>query len=114
MQRASASDETNAIASEFDAYRAQQTEVVASLRARVAELQSEMAAAAAAGGQYRLTVDLKACTVSDDAGFSRSFTVDPFRRQCLLEGLDDIALSLRHTDEVAAWEAVHGLPAVSG
>ena len=82
--------------------------------ADVEELFKRAAAAAAAGGQYRLTVDLKACTVSDDAGFSRSFTVDPFRRQCLLEGLDDIALSLRHTDEVAAWEAVHGLPAVSG
>jgi 3-isopropylmalate/(R)-2-methylmalate dehydratase small subunit len=82
--------------------------------ADVEELFKRAAAAAAAEAQYRLTVDLKACTVSDDAGFSRSFTVDPFRRQCLLEGLDDIALSLRHTDEVAAWEAAHGLPAVSG
>ena len=82
--------------------------------ADVEELFKRVSAAAATGSQYRLTVDLKACTVSDDAGFSRSFTVDPFRRQCLLEGLDDIALSLRHTDEVAAWEAAHGLPAVSG
>jgi 3-isopropylmalate/(R)-2-methylmalate dehydratase small subunit len=82
--------------------------------ADVEELFKRVSAAAATGSQYRLTVDLKACTVSDDAGFSRSFTVDPFRRQCLLEGLDDIALSLRHTDEVAAWEAAHGLAAVSG
>jgi 3-isopropylmalate/(R)-2-methylmalate dehydratase small subunit len=82
--------------------------------ADVEELFKRAAAAAAAGGQYRLTVDLKACTVFDDAGFLRSFTVDPFRRQCLLEGLDDIGLSLRHTDEVAAWESAHGLPAVSG
>ena len=82
--------------------------------ADVEELFKRVSAAAATGSQYRLTVDLKACTVSDDVGFSRSFTVDPFRRQCLLEGLDDIALSLRHTDEVAAWEAAHGLPAVSG
>ena len=80
----------------------------------VEELFKRATAAAAAGGQYRLTVDLKACTVSDEAGFSRSFTVDPFRRQCLLEGLDDIGLSLRHTDEIAAWESAHGLPAVSG
>jgi len=82
--------------------------------ADVDELFRRAAAAAAAGGQYRMTVDLQACTVSDDAGFSRSFTVDPFRRQCLLEGLDDIGLSLRHTDEIGAWEAAHGLPAVSG
>ncbi len=82
--------------------------------ADVEELFKRVSAATATGSQYRLTVDLKACTVSDDVGFSRSFTVDPFRRQCLLEGLDDIALSLRHTDEVAAWEAAHGLPAVSG
>jgi 3-isopropylmalate/(R)-2-methylmalate dehydratase small subunit len=80
----------------------------------VEELFKRVSSAAATGSQYRLTVDLKACTVSDDVGFSRSFTVDPFRRQCLLEGLDDIALSLRHTDEVAAWEAAHGLPAVLG
>jgi 3-isopropylmalate/(R)-2-methylmalate dehydratase small subunit len=72
------------------------------------------AAAAAGGGQYRLHVDLRECSVKDDAGFSRSFTVDPFRRQCLLEGLDDIGLSLRHVDEIAAWEAAHGLPPVTG
>ncbi|MFM9057995.1 MAG: 3-isopropylmalate dehydratase small subunit [Planctomycetaceae bacterium] len=77
--------------------------------ADVAELFRRAAAAAAAGGQYRLHVDLRACTVADDAGFSRSFTVDPFRRQCLLEGLDDIGLSLRHTDAIAAWESAHGL-----
>jgi 3-isopropylmalate/(R)-2-methylmalate dehydratase small subunit len=77
--------------------------------ADVAELFRRAAAAAAAGRQYRLHVDLRACTVADDAGFSRSFTVDPFRRQCLLEGLDDIGLSLRHTDAIAAWEQAHGL-----
>jgi len=82
--------------------------------ADVAELFRRVAAATAAGGQYRLHVDLRECRVNDDAGFSRSFTVDPFRRQCLLEGLDDIGLSLRHADEIAAWEAAHGLPAVVG
>ena len=82
--------------------------------ADVDELFRRAAAAAAAGGQYRLTVDLRACTVSDDAGFSRPFTVDPFRRQCLLEGLDDIGLTLRHVDAIGAWERAHGLAAVSG
>jgi len=69
--------------------------------------------AAGQGGQYRLTVDLRGCTIRDDAGFSRSFTVDPFRRQCLLEGLDDIGLSLRHASEITAWETAHGLPAAA-
>jgi 3-isopropylmalate/(R)-2-methylmalate dehydratase small subunit len=82
--------------------------------ADVAELFRRAGAASAAGGQYRLHVDLRACTVSDDAGFSRAFTVDPFRRQCLLEGLDDIGLTLRHIDEIAAWERAHGLPAAAG
>jgi len=80
----------------------------------VAELFRRAAAAAATGGQYRLHVDLRAGTVADDAGFSRSFTVDPFRRQCLLEGLDDIGLTLRHVDRISAWEAAHGLPATAG
>jgi 3-isopropylmalate/(R)-2-methylmalate dehydratase small subunit len=68
-------------------------------------------AAEAAGRPYRLHVDLPACTVSDDAGFSRSFTVDPFRKRCLLEGLDDIGLSLQHVDKIAAWEAAHAASA---
>jgi 3-isopropylmalate/(R)-2-methylmalate dehydratase small subunit len=78
--------------------------------ADVEELFRRTAEAAAAGGQYRLHVDLGGCTVADDAGFSRPFVVDPFRRHCLLEGLDDIGLSLQHVDRVAAWEAAHGLP----
>ena len=82
--------------------------------ADVDELFRRAAAAAAAGGQYRLTIDLHACTVADDAGFGRSFVVDPFRRQCLLEGLDDIGLTLRQVDAIAAWEQVHGLPPVAG
>ncbi|MFM1904137.1 MAG: hypothetical protein RLZZ440_2037 [Planctomycetota bacterium] len=80
--------------------------------ADVDELFRRAAAAAAAGQPYRLKVDLRECTVSDDAGFSRGFAVDPFRRQCLLEGLDDIALSLRHADEITAWESAHGLPPI--
>ncbi|MFM9197329.1 MAG: 3-isopropylmalate dehydratase small subunit [Planctomycetia bacterium] len=70
------------------------------------------AGAAESGGKpYRLHVDLRACTVADDAGFSRTFTVDPFRRRCLLEGLDDIGLSLQHADKIAAWEAAHAIAA---
>jgi 3-isopropylmalate/(R)-2-methylmalate dehydratase small subunit len=80
----------------------------------VDELFGRASVAAREGGQYRLRVDLHACTVADDAGFTRSFAVDPFRRQCLLEGLDDIGLSLRHADEITAWEAAHGLQPAGG
>jgi 3-isopropylmalate/(R)-2-methylmalate dehydratase small subunit len=68
----------------------------------------------AASPGYRLHIDLREGKVQDDAGFAASFTVDPFRRQCLLEGLDDIGLSFRHTDAIAAWEAAHGQPAAGG
>jgi len=72
------------------------------------------AAAEAGGAPYRLTVDLTAGEVRDADGFVRSFSVDPFRRTCLLEGLDNIALSLKHVDAIPAWEAAHGLAAVGG
>jgi 3-isopropylmalate/(R)-2-methylmalate dehydratase small subunit len=54
---------------------------------------------------YRLTVDLEKCEVRDDSGFAASFSVDPFRRRCFLEGLDDIGLTLQHESEIAAYEA---------
>ncbi len=79
----------------------------------VAELFQRASAAAAAGKTYSLEVDLRECEVRDDAGFVRSFEVDPFRRKCLLEGLDDIGLTLAYADAIAAWEATHGLPPVA-
>jgi 3-isopropylmalate/(R)-2-methylmalate dehydratase small subunit len=82
--------------------------------ADVDELFRRAAAAEAAGRPYRLTVDLRACEIRDDAGFVRTFSVDPFRRTCLLEGLDHIGLSLKHVDSIAAWEAVHGLSPAGG
>jgi 3-isopropylmalate/(R)-2-methylmalate dehydratase small subunit len=54
---------------------------------------------------YRLTVDLEKLEVRDDAGFSASFTMEDFNRRCLLEGLDDIGLTLQHEAEIAAYEA---------
>lgn len=54
---------------------------------------------------YRATVDLEKLQVRDDSGFSASFTMDDFNRRCLLEGLDDIGLTLQHEAEIAAYEA---------
>ncbi len=53
---------------------------------------------------YKLTVDLEKCTVSDESGFSAKFDIDPFRRHCLLNGLDDIGLTLRYEEQIAAFE----------
>jgi 3-isopropylmalate/(R)-2-methylmalate dehydratase small subunit len=54
---------------------------------------------------YRLTIDLERRAVEDESGFRAVFEIDDFRRQCLLEGLDDIALTLRREAEIRAYEA---------
>jgi len=54
----------------------------------------------------RLTVDLEAQRIWDeDEEVVVSFDLDPFRRDCLLHGLDDIGLTLQHEDQIAAYEA---------
>ncbi len=53
---------------------------------------------------YRLTIDLEQKQVHDDHGFSASFEIDDFRRRCLLEGLDDIGLTLRFADQISEYE----------
>lgn len=58
---------------------------------------------------YRLTVDLQECTVSDDHGLSLPFEIDQYRRECLLNGWDQIALTLKQEDKIAAYEKAHGL-----
>jgi 3-isopropylmalate/(R)-2-methylmalate dehydratase small subunit len=57
------------------------------------------------GEGYELTVDLDACVVRDASGFRASFRVDEFRRYCLLEGLDDIGLTLRHEPSISEYES---------
>jgi 3-isopropylmalate/(R)-2-methylmalate dehydratase small subunit len=61
---------------------------------------------------YQLTVDLENCSVRDGQGFSASFKIDDFTRQCLIEGLDDIGLTLQHESDIAKYEATHPVPAV--
>jgi len=53
---------------------------------------------------YRLTVDLENQIVTDERGLRYSFTVDPFRRECLLKGLDDIGLTLVHEADISSFE----------
>src|SRR5215469_304317 len=56
---------------------------------------------------YQLTIDLAQQNVRDNRGFSCSFAIDEFTRHCLLNGLDDIGLTLQHEAEIAAYEARH-------
>jgi 3-isopropylmalate/(R)-2-methylmalate dehydratase small subunit len=53
---------------------------------------------------YKLTIDLNTCRITDAQGLSLPFTVDESRRHCLLNGLDDIALTLQNEDKIAAYE----------
>jgi 3-isopropylmalate/(R)-2-methylmalate dehydratase small subunit len=60
--------------------------------------------------QYQVKVDLEHRSVTDERGFSAAFAIDDFTRHCLLEGLDDIGLTMQHESEIAAYEARHPLP----
>ncbi len=56
---------------------------------------------------YALTVSLPDQTVKDGQGFEAKFDIDPFRKFCLLEGLDDIGLTLRHAADLDKYEKQH-------
>ena len=64
---------------------------------------------AAAHPGYQLTANLETRTLSDDFGLSIPFEVEEFRRHCLLNGLDDIGLTLQHEPKIAAYEKAHGI-----
>jgi 3-isopropylmalate/(R)-2-methylmalate dehydratase small subunit len=57
--------------------------------------------------QHQITINLEAQTISDDQGFSASFEIDAFRKYCLLNGLDDIGLTLRHAAALDTFESAH-------
>ena len=56
---------------------------------------------------YQLTADLESRTITDAQGLKLTFEVDPFRRDCLLNGWDDIALTLRHQNLIDDFEKAH-------
>jgi 3-isopropylmalate/(R)-2-methylmalate dehydratase small subunit len=56
---------------------------------------------------YTLTVDLEKGTITDAFGLGLKFEIDAFRRHCLLNGLDDIGLTLEHAGKIAAYELAH-------
>jgi len=58
---------------------------------------------------YRLAIDLEKLRVDDGQGFSAAFAMDEFSRHCLLNGLDDIGLTLQHEAAIAEYERNHPL-----
>ena len=54
---------------------------------------------------WKLTVNLPGQSVSDEEGFSATFEVDAFRKHCLLNGLDDVGLTLQHSEKIADFES---------
>ena len=56
---------------------------------------------------YRLAVDLEQQTVTTPSGESYHFDIDPHRKHCMLNGLDDIGLTLAHADAIRAFETKH-------
>ena len=60
-----------------------------------------------ANPKHRITLNLEQQTVTDDEGFHAHFNIDPFRKYCLLNGLDDIGLTLRHEAALNKFESQH-------
>jgi 3-isopropylmalate/(R)-2-methylmalate dehydratase small subunit len=56
---------------------------------------------------YRVAVDLETQTVTTPSGESFAFDIDPFRKHCLLNGLDEIGLTLQQAEKIKAFEAKH-------
>ena len=57
-----------------------------------------------AANGYQLTVDLDVHTITTPSGRAMQFAIDPFRKSCLLNGLDTIALTLQHERDISAYE----------
>ena len=60
---------------------------------------------------YGLTADLRDQTITDASGLRLAFEIDPFRRECLLNGWDDIGLTMRFADKIDAYERAHPVQA---
>jgi 3-isopropylmalate/(R)-2-methylmalate dehydratase small subunit len=71
---------------------------------------TQLIACDAAAGVFTLKIDLEQCLISGDGGFQAHFHIDPFTRTCLLEGLDEIGLTLKHEAEITAYEKETGKP----
>jgi len=71
---------------------------------------AELARRASQIDGYEVTLDLEQCTVRDRESFAATFPIDELTRRRLLDGLDDIGLTLQHEAEIAAYESRHATP----
>ena len=74
---------------------------------RLPEADVQLLTGRAGAGGHSVTIDLEAQTVTDNQGYEGHFDIDPFRKYCLLNGFDDIGLTLRHQAELDSFEAAH-------
>lgn len=72
-----------------------------------AEIVDQLFSECVANQGYRLNVDLPSQTVTLPSGKTFTFDITPHRKHCLLNGLDEIGLTLQHADEIKAFEAKH-------
>ena len=79
--------------------------------ASIIDTAEDIFARAAEHAPYRMAVDLETCRITDEHGLALDFEVQPFRRHCLLNGLDDIALILEHEAKITEYEESHGIVA---
>jgi 3-isopropylmalate/(R)-2-methylmalate dehydratase small subunit len=63
-----------------------------------------LSARARSDAEHQITVDLENLSIADSYGFESSFEIDEFRRYCLVNGLDDIGLTLQHEDDITVYE----------
>jgi 3-isopropylmalate/(R)-2-methylmalate dehydratase small subunit len=73
---------------------------------------AELANLAQGAEGCQITIDLENKTVTDTANFRATFEIDEFRRTCLLNGYDDIGLTLLHEDKITAYEQRHSSASV--
>jgi 3-isopropylmalate/(R)-2-methylmalate dehydratase small subunit len=66
---------------------------------------ADLFARAAASPVYELTVNVETLTVSDDTGWSAPFPLDGFRQHCLLNGLDQIGITLQNEPAITTYES---------
>lgn len=83
------------------------------LPVRLPESDVDLLSRNAAGGSYEVVVDLEGQTVSDDRGFSSPFNADPYGRQLLLRGLDEIGRTLLEEESIAAYERSHHMKSLT-
>jgi len=68
-------------------------------------LVKELVKNSSANEANQVSIDLVKQTVTDNVGFLSDFEIDSFRRECLLNGLDDIALTLQHEKQISKYES---------